>query len=125
MLAYLRGEPGADAVEDALSSNEEPCMAHAINVCEVYYKIMRVSGECRASSAIQDLKDMGLLVREDLDETFWRNVGLHKASISGIPLADCFVVALANRLDAEAMTADHGDFDAIDKHGLCRVAFIR
>jgi len=125
MLAYLRGETGADVVERALSSNGELCFAHAINVCEVYYKIKRVSGEDRASSAVQDLKDMGLVVREDLHEAFWRDVGSCKASINAIPLADCFVVALANSLGAEAMTADHGDFGHIEKEGLCRVTFIR
>lgn len=125
MLAYLRGETGADVVERALSSNWEPCFAHAVNVCEVYYKIMRVSGEDRASSAVQDLKDTGLIVREDLHEAFWRAVGACKASITAIPLADCFVAALARSLDAEAMTADHGDFAHIEKQGLCRVTFIR
>jgi predicted nucleic acid-binding protein len=125
MLAYLRGETGADVVELALSSNGEPCMAHAINVCEVYYKIMMASDEDRASSAVQDLKDMGLVVREDLYEAFWQDVGLCKASINGIPLADCFVVTLANSLGAEAMTADHGDFGRIKERGLFRVRFIR
>lgn len=45
--------------------------------------------------------------------------------MSSIPLADCFVVALANRLDADAMTADHPDFDPIAENGICRVTFIR
>jgi len=125
MIAYLRGEAGADAVESALSNDGEPCMAHAINSCEVYYKFVRVSGEAVARSAIQDLKDTGLIVRTDLDEAFWHDVGRHKASIGSIPLADCFVVTLANRLDAQAMTADHPDFDPIADEGICRVTFIR
>ncbi len=100
--------------------------AHAINLCEVYYKaVRRCSGVGAAESAVQDLRDQGLVVREELDEAFWREVGQHKASVSSIPLADCFVVALANRLDADAMTADHPDFDPIAENGICRVAFIR
>lgn len=126
MVAYLRGEPGADVVERALGVNGgPPCRAHAINVCEVYYKFMRASSENDARSAIQDLKDMGLIVSEDLDEAFWKDVGKYKAAIGSIPLADCFVVALANRLKVEAITADHPDFDPIDKQGICRVTFIR
>lgn len=125
MIAYLRGEPGADEVESRLQDDSELCVAHAINMCEVYYKAVRRSGVDAAESATQDLRDQGLVVREDLDEAFWRDVGQHKANVSSIPLADCFVVALANRLDAEAMTADHPDFDPIAERGLCRVAFIR
>jgi predicted nucleic acid-binding protein len=125
MIAYLRGETGADVVESALSGDSGPCLAHAINLCEVYYKFVRVSGEAVATSAIRDLKDIGLIVRVDLDEAFWRDVGRHKATVGSVPLADCFVVALANRLDAEAMTADHPDFDPIAEEGICRVTFIR
>jgi predicted nucleic acid-binding protein len=125
MIAYLRGEPGADVVESALSGDGEPCVAHAINLCEVYYKFVRVSGEAVATSAIQDLKDTGLIVRIDLDEAFWHDVGRHKATIGSIPLADCFVVTLANRLDTEVVTADHPDFDRIADEGICRVTFIR
>jgi uncharacterized protein with PIN domain len=125
MIAYLRGEPGADQVESRLRDDSELCVAHAVNLCEVYYKAVRRSGELVASSAIQDLKVMGLVVREDLDEAFWRQVGSYKAGANSIPLADCFVVALANRLNAEALTADHPDFDAIAEQGICRIAFIR
>jgi predicted nucleic acid-binding protein len=126
MIAYLRGEPGADVVERAFGANGgPPCMAHAINGCEVYYKFLRASDKDDARSAVQDLKDMGLMVSEALDEAFWKDVGGYKATIGSIPLADCFVVALANRLDAEAMTADHPDFDPIAEQGICRVTFIR
>ena len=125
MIAYLRGEPGADEVERRLEDDSEPCVAHAINVCEVYYKAVRRSDEDAAESAIADLQSQGLTVTEHLSERFWREVALHKATMGSIPLADCFVVVLANRMEAEAVTADHPDFDPIAEQGLCRVTFIR
>ncbi len=125
MIAYLRGEPGADVVESALMGDGGPCTAHAINLCEVYYKFVRASGEAVAKSAIQDLRDIGGYVRTDLDQPFWQDVGRYKAAIGSMPLADCFVIALANRFDGEAMTADHPDFDPISDRGICRVTFIR
>jgi predicted nucleic acid-binding protein len=125
MIAYLRGEIGADTVEALLVDDAEPCMAHAVNLCEVYYRAMRLSDEGSAASMIEDLKNMGLIVREDLDEPFWRTVGGYKADMRGVPLPDLFVVALANRTDAEAVTADHPDFDPISVQGICRVRFIR
>jgi predicted nucleic acid-binding protein len=126
MIAYLRDETGADIVQDLLFDNTELCMAHAINLCEVYYKLVRYTNEDEVRSAIQDLLEAkGLVVREDLDEAFWIDVGRHKAAIGSVPLADCFVVALANRTDAEVVTADHPDFDPMEEQGLCRVKFIR
>jgi len=125
MIAYLRGEPGADSVERRLQNDSEPCAAHAINLCEVYYHALRRSGLEAANSAVRDLREQGLVVRDDLDEEFWQDVGFHKARMGWLPLADCFVVVLANRLDATAITADHGDFDRVAEHTLCRVEFIR
>ena len=126
MIAYLRDETGADIVQDLLFDNTELCMAHAINLCEVYYTLVRYTDEDEVRSAIQDLLEAkGLVVREDLDEAFWIDVGRHKGAIGSVPLADCFVVALANRTDAEVVTADHPDFDPMEKQGLCRVKFIR
>jgi len=126
MIAYLRDETGADIVQDLLVDDTELCMAHAINLCEVYYKLVRYTDEEEVRSAIQDLlKAKGLVVREDLDEAFWLDVGRHKAVMGSVPLADCFVVTLANRTEAEVVTADHPDFDPIEEQGICRVRFIR
>ena len=126
MIAYLRDETGADIVQDLLVDNTELCMAHAINLCEVYYKLVRYTDEDEVRSAIQDLLEAkGLVVRDDLDDAFWFDVGRHKAAIGNVPLADCFVVALANRTYAEVVTADHPDFDPIEEQGICRVRFIR
>ena len=36
MLAYLGGETGADVVENVLLEANSLCVAHSINLCEVY-----------------------------------------------------------------------------------------
>jgi predicted nucleic acid-binding protein len=130
MIAYLRGELGADEVESRLEDDSEPCLAHAVNICEVYYKAMERSGEEAAESAISDLRGQGLEVSEHLNEHFWRDVARHKATMNSVPLADWFVVVLtmhlnAAGLEAEAVTADHPDFDPVAERGLCPVVFIR
>jgi PIN domain nuclease of toxin-antitoxin system len=126
MIAYLRDETGADIVQNLLVDDTELCMAHAINLCEVYYKLVRYTDEEEVRSAIQDLLEAkGLAVREDLDEAFWLDVGRHKAAMGSVPLADCFVVTLANRTEADVVTADHPDFDPIEEQGICQVRFIR
>jgi predicted nucleic acid-binding protein len=124
MIAYLRDEPGAGAVEALLTEEPPQCIAHAMNMCEVFYYFLRLSGEEAARAAVDELRAVGLLVRDDLDEAFWQQVGRYKA-LCGIPLGDAFAAALASRFDAEVVTSDHGDFDDVNRRGICRVKFIR
>ncbi len=44
MIAYLRNEVGRDVVEAVLIDSSGLCMAHAINLCEVFYEFHRAGG---------------------------------------------------------------------------------
>jgi len=124
MIAYLRDETGADAVEELLN-DEEDCLAHAVNLCEVYYDFIRSEDEPTANEAIEDLKSSGVIPRGDIDEEFWQEVGRYKGNIRRVSLADCFAIALANRVEGELATSDHGEFDPIAAQNICRIRFIR
>lgn len=123
MIAYLQDGDGAEAVEEHLVGNEG-CMAHAVNLCEVYYGYLRDEGEDAANTAIETLKGDGLMVREDIDEPFWQEVGGYKAA-NRVSLADCFAIALANLNDGRVVTSDHHEIDSIKEQGVCEVEFIR
>jgi uncharacterized protein with PIN domain len=58
MVAYLNGEVGGDAVEGALLDMDSQCLAHAINLCEVFYLFHRAGGEAAATKALTDLSDV-------------------------------------------------------------------
>ncbi|PYX28113.1 MAG: hypothetical protein DMG77_16805 [Acidobacteria bacterium] len=45
MIAYLRAEEGGALVRDILLDPAHDCLAHAINLCEVYYDFFRSAGE--------------------------------------------------------------------------------
>ena len=124
MIASLRDEPGAGVVETLLTSGTDTCMAHAINLCEVYYDFFRSADEPTARSAIADLEDLGLIAREDMDRTFWQEIGRYKPT-NRASLADCTAKTLANRVGGELATSDHHEFDSIAAAGVCRVRFIR
>jgi PIN domain nuclease of toxin-antitoxin system len=72
LIAFLRGEAGADVVEKALLDADSQCMAHAVNLCEVYYDFHRAGGESAADGAIEDMRTLG---RDDFDEPFWKEAG--------------------------------------------------
>jgi predicted nucleic acid-binding protein len=124
MIAYLRGEPGATVVEAFLQDQESACYAHSVNLCEVYYAVMRSADQPTASQAIDDLLDAGVSERTDMGRAFWISAGRHKAR-GGISLADCFCLALAQELSGQVVTSDHSEFDPILPLGICPILFIR
>lgn len=125
LIAYLADEPGADIVDRLLSDTENVCLAHALNICEVYYHILRLADEQTAISTVEALHAAGITIREEMDAAIWRQAGGYKAELRRVSLADCFCMALAVREDADIVTADHHEFDEIARRGLCRVIFIR
>jgi PIN domain nuclease of toxin-antitoxin system len=124
MLAYLRGEVGAVVVENALLDATGQCMAHSINLCEVYYIVHRDTDELTAASAVSDFKTLGVVERSDFDEAFWKEAGKLKAG-GGVSLPDCMGITLTNRVGGTFLTADHGELDKIAAAGTCSITFIR
>jgi PIN domain nuclease of toxin-antitoxin system len=124
IIAYLRDEPGAEIVENFLSLEPPSCRIHAINLCEVYYDFLRVSGESVASSAVDQLRAAGVFICEDMDEAFWQQAGRYKVSFR-MSLADAFLASFAERFSAEVVTCDREEFEPVAKSGALKVNFIR
>jgi predicted nucleic acid-binding protein len=122
--AMLFAEPGDEVVWKYLIDPNNTCFAHATNLCEVYYDIYRTGGEKTAEAAIEDLKSLGIIERNDIDGTFWRDVGKLKAG-GKISLADCFAIALSNRIGGTLLSSDHHELDSVAAAGLCSITFIR
>ncbi|HZQ50602.1 MAG TPA: hypothetical protein VFB14_00300 [Bryobacteraceae bacterium] len=83
MIAFLRGEPGADVVLDQMTNPECKALAHALNLCEIYYDFARASGEPVAADALNDLLALGITERNDMHGAFWRAMGRLKPIIGG------------------------------------------
>jgi predicted nucleic acid-binding protein len=124
MIAYLKDEPGADVVEAVLQDGTSFCYAHSVNLCEVYYLVVRESGEPGARQVIDALLADGLIERPDMGRTFWERVGSHKAR-GKIALADCFCLALAQKVSGQVVTSDHAEFEPLVPLGICPIVFIR
>ena len=124
ILAFLRQEAGAEAVEDLLTDPNVQCIVHVINLCEVYYDFIRSHGIADARRIVDYIASLGIMVRDDMDLTFWQNVGELKVNPGRISLADCFVLALTLRSGATLVTTDH-EFDAIADLGIAPILFIR
>ncbi|MEW6209261.1 MAG: PIN domain-containing protein [Acidobacteriota bacterium] len=125
MIALLRDEPGADVVEDCLCDVNNACFAHSINLCELYYDFFRVGGESAALQAVDDMKDAGVIERNDFDQPFWQDAGKIKAVHRHVSLADCMALSLAQRLSGSLLTSDHHEFDPIASLGIYNIVFFR
>lgn len=106
LIAYLNGEQGDELVDGLLTDPQNECLVHATNLCEVFYDFRRTGGEDVAQSAMKDLHDTGLVLRDDMDVDLWQEAGRIKADLRRISLADCFCAALAERVEGAVVTAD-------------------
>lgn len=78
MIAWLDGEPEGVRVEEiwgAFDEGEAEVFAHAANVCETFYHVLKATDEPTANAAIAMLRGRGLVERTDLDAAFWRDMG--------------------------------------------------
>jgi len=124
MVAYLSSEPGEMVVTGLLTDPNATCYAHTINLCEVYYILIRKMDVQRARQGILTLFSDGAIERRDMAEHFWQRVGEIKAQ-GGISLPDCFCIVLAQELGGEVVTSDHGEFDSLVPLGIVPINFIR
>lgn len=99
ILAYLRGEPGADVVE----KNVAGAVIGAANWSEVLQKLRFHGADWELAVALMDA--LGLVVEPVSAVDAQRAAQLWRRE-SGLSLGDRLCLALADRLDAVALTAD-------------------
>ena len=125
LIALADDEEGADLLEGYLDDENNECYVHALNFCEVFYHARRKGTDAEAKELIEGFLEIGLIERNDLDKTFWQEVGTLKAIHKKVSLADCCAVALANRLGATLITSDHHELETLADQGVCKISFFR
>jgi hypothetical protein len=69
-----------------LLQEENRCLVHAIDVCEVYYDLYRRDGEEIANGIKEVLEGYGFEVVEEVPSTLWKTAGKLKAVWGNAPL---------------------------------------
>jgi ribonuclease VapC len=100
VLAFLQGEPGADAVEAALDSG---AVAGTANWSEVAQKVVAAGGDWDLAKAL--LLSYGLAL-EPVSADDAERAARRWRSGEGLSLGDRLCLALADRLDTAVLTAD-------------------
>ena len=126
ILSLVKNEDGAAVVRQVLESEDNVCLVHAVNLCEVYYDCLRCYGKDPTEDLLVKLTEAGLTIRDDMDNDFWKAAGALKVR-GRISLADCFAVALTVREDAVLLTSDRHEFEPLISTNAfpAKVQFIR
>lgn len=125
VVALLHQEAGAEVVAEILENDENLCLIHAINACEVYYDLYLRGGDAGASPVQEILERNGLVLDASIAPDFWQTAGRLKAQWRRVSLADCFALVLTIRKKGTLVTSDHHELDRIAQANLCPIRFIR
>jgi predicted nucleic acid-binding protein len=127
MLAVLSNEPGADkvvAIYKKAATGEAALVMNKLNLLEVYYGLFREYGKERADMFFEEVKQSPITINHKISDELFMEAGRLKASHK-ISLADSIALAEAAISGGVLLTADHREFDAIDKDGTIKFLWIR
>ena len=116
LIAFLQDETGGDKLSKLFKVPENEFIMHSINLTEVYYDAVYVSGEEKAQELFETVAELPITILWNLDINFIKLVGKYKTSYK-ISFADSFVLALAEKETAIVISTDHHKFDPIEKAG--------
>jgi uncharacterized protein with PIN domain len=123
VVAYLKGEQGADVFAGILAQDQNVLAIHAVNLCEMYYNYLRDDGLDVAEEAWRKTTSFATVIERG-DEPFIKRVGRWKG-LEGLGLGDAFAAATAEEYGVPLVATDHDDFDPIEAKGLLRIIWLR
>jgi len=127
LIALFDDERGADKVEDIIQkAKRKECIVYMnkLNLLEIYYGVYRDDGKIKAEATLIRALNLPLKVVDKLEDNIFKEAGRFKAKYI-ISLADSIALAEAKVRDAILVTADHHEFDVIDKDGEVMFYWIR
>jgi len=127
LIAFLRNEDGAEIVSTVLNGaveNEVKIHMSYINLLEVYYDIYRSVGQEKAKDELDMIKMLPVTFQTAITDEVFAEAGRFKATYR-ISLADSIALAEASVSGGELLTADHHEFDVIEKQESVSFCWIR
>jgi len=127
LIAFLRNEDGAEIVSTILNDaveNEVKIHMSYINLLEVYYDIYRSAGQEKAKYELDMIKMLPVTFQTAITDEVFAKAGRFKATYR-ISLADSIALAEASVSGSELLTADHHEFDVIEKQESVSFCWIR
>ena len=117
LIASMAGEAGAENVHKILNKalyGELTIKMNKINLLEVYYDVYKIYGKTEAHKFLEDIKNIPIKINKEITDGVLEEAGRFKVMYK-ISLADSIVLAETKINNASIITADHHEFDIIEK----------
>ena len=117
MIAFMSGEDGAETVNDVLlkaADGDAAVYMNSLNLLEVYYDIYRKAGKEKAQEQLSLMEGLPIQIRPEISGDVFMEAGRLKACYR-ISIADSVALAEASVSGGSLLTADHHEFDIIEK----------
>jgi predicted nucleic acid-binding protein len=127
LIAYYNDEEGAGKIEsliDEAIDGHSIASIHKINLFEVYYDLLRSGNEEKVKASMGLFNASHITVIDEITDELMKEAARFKLSYK-ISVADAFALATAKLEDATLVTADHHEFDAIDKANELSILWFR
>jgi len=95
-----------------------------LNLMEVYYGTYRSCGKDNADRMLSSLKTAPISVKQEITDDIFFEASRLKVSYK-ISLADSIALAEASTSGGELLTADHHEFDIVEKNEKIKFCWIR
>jgi len=123
LITFLRNEQGAEKAMQLFADEEISFFMHAITLGEVYYDTLRMNKN-KAMDLFETVNELGIQIIRNIDEKLIKVAADFKVN-NKMSYADSFVLALAEINNAQIITTDHHEFDAVEKNSNLKFYWLR
>jgi len=81
LIAFFQNETGGDKLRELFKVPENEFFMHSINLTEVYYDAVYVSGEEKAQELFEKVAELPITILWNLEVSFIKLVGKYKTSL--------------------------------------------
>jgi predicted nucleic acid-binding protein len=117
LIALFKKEQGADKIKalfDESSAGQSSIYMNTVNLIEVHYGFYRTLGKEKSGLILEQVYTMPIQFIDTIDDIIFSEASRLKAQYA-IPLGDSIGLATAIKMNGSFVTADHSDFDEIEK----------
>jgi len=117
LIALFKKENGSDKIrallDEALTGQADIYM-NIVNLIEIHYILYRALGKEKSSLILEQVYALPIKFINTIDEVIFTETSRLKAQYA-IPLGDAIGLATAIKINGAFVTADHSDFEEIEK----------
>ena len=127
LIALLHNETGSDKVVTVINEafkGKAIITMSKLNLLEVYYDTYRSLGKEQANLMLSELKKCPVTINNEISDEVFKEAGRLKACYK-VSLADSIALAEAFVSGGLLLTADHHEFDTVEKNEKIRFMWIR